>query len=318
MRLHYSGVAYDRTLALITGAVRPEGVELQYSVDTTTAALRRMYLTDEFDAGELSLANYIIMRALGDDRFVALPVFPSRAFRHNSIYVYGDAGITAPGDLRGRRVGISGYLATAAFWVRGFLQHDYGVRPEEIHWLRGDAEQLPLPLPAGVDLAEAPSGNTLSELLEAGAIDALMGPRQPPCFVAGSPRVRRLFPDYAQVESDYYQRTGYFPIMHVVGVRRAVYDRDRSLARTLYAAFAAAKDQAYALLADSVYLATSLPLQIAYAEESRRLFGGDPFPYGVERNRATVTALARYIHEQGLADRTLGVDELFATELLQT
>jgi 4,5-dihydroxyphthalate decarboxylase len=318
MRLHYSGVPYDRTLALLTGAVRPEGVDLEYSVDVTTAALRRMYLTDEFDAGELSASNYIIERARGDRRFVALPVFPSRAFRHNGIYLNVDAGIAEPADLRGRRVGISGYLPTANFWVRGFLQDDYGVRPEEIHWVRGDAEQIPVPLPAGIDLVDCPPGRTLSEMLEAGELDALIGPRKPACFVAGSPRVRRLFPHYAEVEAAYYRRTGYFPIMHVVALRRAVYDRDRWLARRLYEAFVAAKEHAYTQLDQSVYLATSLPLQIAYGEESRRLFGDDPFAYGVARNRATVAALARYVHEQGMADRVLDVAELFVPELLDT
>ena len=318
MRLRFNGVAYDRTLPLISGEVQPEGIELEYVTDLPNAIFRRMFATEEFDASELSSSNFIIERARGDQRFVALPVFPSRVFRHNSMYVNVDAGIDQPQDLVGRRVGIPEYLQTANFWARGILQDEYGVRPEDLRWVRGDTEKLKLPLPTNLDITQAPPGRTLSDLLEAGEIDALISPRKPACIEARSPRVRRLFPDYPQVEAEYYHRTGHFPIMHLVAIRRHVYERDRSIARRLYDAFVEAKRRAYVGLAEGVFLTTSLPLQIAYAEESRATFGDDPFPYGTAANRHTLSAVARYVHEQGMADRVLDVEEIIVPELLDT
>jgi 4,5-dihydroxyphthalate decarboxylase len=318
MRLRFNGVAYDRTLPLISGEVQPEGIELEYVPDLPNAIFRRMFSTDEFDASELSSSNFIIERARGDQRFVALPVFPSRVFRHNSMYVNVDAGIERPQDLIGRRVGIPEYLQTANFWARGILQDEFGVRPQDLRWVRGDTEKLKLPLPPDIEITQAPAGRSLSELLEAGEIDALISPRKPACIEAGSPRVRRLFPDYPEVEADYYRRTGHFPIMHLVAIRRHVYERDRSIARRLYDAFVEAKRRAYAGLREGVYLTTSLPLQIAYAEESRAKFGDDPFPYGTAANRHTLGTVARYVHEQGMADRMLDVEEIIVPELLDT
>lgn len=318
MRLRFNGVAYDRTLPLISGEVQPDGIELEYVTDLPNAIFRRMFSTEDFDASELSSSNFIIERARGDQRFVALPVFPSRVFRHNSMYVNVDVGIERPHDLVGRRVGIPEYLQTANFWARGILQDEYGVRPEDLRWVRGDTEKLRLPLPSNLDLTQAPPGRSLSDLLEAGDVDALISPRKPACIEAGSPRVRRLFPDYPKVEAEYYQRTGHFPIMHLVAIRRHVYEQDRSIARRLYDAFVEAKRRAYAGLREGVFLTTSLPLQIAYAEESRALFGDDPFPYGTAANRHTLAAVARYVHEQGMADRALAVEEIVVPELLDT
>jgi 4,5-dihydroxyphthalate decarboxylase len=318
MRLRYNCVAYDRTVPLISGEVQPEGIELEYVTDLPNAIFRRMFATEEFDASELSSSNFIIERARGDQRFVALPVFPSRVFRHNSMYVNVAAGIASPRDLVGRRVGIPEYLQTANFWARGILQDEYGVQPEDLRWVRGDTEKLKLPLPANLEITQAPPGRTLSELLETGEIDALISPRKPACIEANSPRVRRLFPDYPKVEAEYYQRTGHFPIMHLVAIRRHVYERDRSIARRLYDAFVEAKRRAYAGLREGVYLTTSLPLQIAYAEESRAVFGDDPFPYGAAANRHTLQAVARYVHEQGMANRVLDLEEIVVPELLDT
>jgi 4,5-dihydroxyphthalate decarboxylase len=319
MRLQFAGGIYDRTVALITGAVQPEGVELDYLVGEINQIFRRMLSQQEFEASELSASNFIIQRTRGDERFVALPVFPSRTFRHNAIYVNVGAGIERPEDLRGKRVGIPEYFQTANFWIRAFLQHDYGVLPEQIRWVRGDPDKLDLPLPANLELTEAPGGRAaLSGMLEAGDLDALVELFPPACFRAGSPRVRRLFPDCRAAEIEYYQRTGHFPIMHLVALRRDVYERDRTLAWRLYDAFLEAKRQAYSHLQSTGALVTSLPLQVSYAAETRALFGDDPFPYGVERNRHTMGALARYVYEQGVAPRELSVEEIFVPELLNT
>jgi 4,5-dihydroxyphthalate decarboxylase len=318
VRLTYFGVPYDRTHALMTGAVRPEGVELEYVAGVPNDIFRRVFAGAEFEASELSASNYIMERARGVDRFVALPIFPSRVFRHNTLYVNTAAGIERPEDLAGKRVGLPEYLQTANFWVRGFLQHDYGVAPESVHWVREDTEKLPYPLPPHLNVTDAPHGRPLSDLLEAGEIDALIHLHKPACFVAGSPAVRRLFPDYRQVEADYYRRTGHFPIMHLVVLRREVYERARSLARRLYDAFCAAKQESYSLLSQSGFLATDFPFQVAYLEETQGLFGDDPFPYGMARNQHTMQALAQYVHEQGMTDRQVDLAELFVPELLDT
>jgi len=316
MKLQYAGALYDRTLALYTGDVRIEGIELDYVVGQPNQLFRRMLATAEFDVSEMSAGNYLSALAAGEERFVALPVFPSRVFRHGSIWVHADAGIERPEDLRGRRVGLPEYGQTANVWVRAALQHEYGVRPEEIRWVRGTTEKIALTLPPGVEIEDAPAGASLSELLETGEIDALAAPEKPDC--AGSPRVRRLFPDFMTVEADYFASTGHFPIMHLVVLKRELYEADRSLAPRLYEAFLAAKRQAYEGLSRSGILLTSLAFQTALFEDQQRLLGDDPFAYGVARTRATVEALAGYLHEQGLARRAVSVEELFVAELQDT
>jgi 4,5-dihydroxyphthalate decarboxylase len=234
------------------------------------------------------------------------------------VFVNTSAGIEHPQDLRGKRVGVPAYAQTANFWVRAFLQHDYGVPPEAIHWVCGHRERYPYPPPASLDVAGLPPGRDLSDLLESGAIDALISPDQPACFVAGSPRIRRLFPNFVTVEADYYWRTRHFPIMHVVVLRRDVYEDDPSIARRLYDAFVQAKEHSYELSAGTGFLVSNDPLQVAHAEDTRALFGDDPFPYGVAANRHTVSALLQYIHEQGYTERVLAVEEVFVPELLDT
>jgi 4,5-dihydroxyphthalate decarboxylase len=296
-------------------------MEFEYITGRPADIFRRVFSGEGFEASELSLSNYIIQRARGDDRFVALPVFPSRVFRHNTIFINTNAGVDRPEDLSGKAVGLREYAITANFWVRAFLQHDHGVTPESVQWVRAEHEKLDLPPPAGVEIRDLPPGRGvqgLSELLDAGEIAALVSFEHPRCFVEGSPRVRRLFPDFAAVEADYFRRTGHFPIMHTVVLRRDVYEGDRSLARRLYDAFAAAKEHSYEATRDAGALVTNLPLQIAYVEQTQELFGDDPFPYGVAGNRHTVEALARYVQEQGYADRALTCEELFAAELLDT
>jgi 4,5-dihydroxyphthalate decarboxylase len=318
MRLRYTGAAYLRTLALMTGEVSPAGVELEYEAGQPNALFRRTFAGDCAEASELSASNTIIGRARGDQRFAVLPVFPSRVFRHNTIYVNVDAGIERPEDLRGKRVGVPQYCQSANIWVRGFLQHDHCVTPESMRWVRLREEMLPDCLPAGVDITQAPPGSSLSDMLETGELDALISLERPACLDAGSPHVRRLFPDYAQAEAEYYRRTGHFPIMHLVILRRDVYEADRSLARRFYDAFVAAKERSYAADHHTSHLVSNFPLHVAYMEQTQALFGNDPFPYGVAQNRHTLEALMQYLHEQGFTDRVLTMEELIVPELLDT
>ncbi|HEY7062736.1 MAG TPA: ABC transporter substrate-binding protein [Chloroflexota bacterium] len=318
MKLRYGGAVYDRTAALALGAVRPEGVELDYVVDLPNQIFRRMFDTAEFDVSEMSGGNYLTALARGERRFVGLPIFPSRVFRYGSIYVNVDAGLERAEDLRGRRLGVPEYGQTATVWVRAMLAHEHGLHARDLTWVRGTTEKVAFEPPPGVTIEDAPAGRTLSDMLVAGEIDALASPEKPECFVAGSPRVRRLYPDFTEMDVAYYRRTGHFPIMHMMVMRRQIYEADRALPRRLYDAFVAAKTMAYELLGRTGVLHTSLAFQTAAYEQQRAVLGDDPFAYGVAATRPTVEALAGYVHEQGLAPRRVSVEDLFVPELLDT
>lgn len=324
--LTYAGLLYwDRTLALATGDVRPEGIDLLYVQFADPGELfRRQCQHAEFPASEMSASSYMAMMSRGDRRFVGIPVFPSRHFRHAQIYINRDAGVRTPEDLRGRKVGILEYQMTAALWIRAFLQHDFGIRPSEVTWLTGGLrepvfqERMALDLPADVTLGRIPADRTLEGMLEAGEIDALVSAFPPlKLSQAGSP-VQRLFPDYRQVERDYYLRTGIFPIMHLVVLKREVYQQHPWLARTLYDGFQAAKKAGQERLRQITGLAVSLPWLEAEIEDTSALFGGDAFAYGIDANRRALDALATYAHEQGIASRPVPLEELFAPETLAT
>ncbi|HXG52319.1 MAG TPA: ABC transporter substrate-binding protein [candidate division Zixibacteria bacterium] len=313
---------YDRTRPLREGAVKPEGIDLNYLVMPVEEIFWRMMKYEEFDASELSLGALLIAAGRGRRPFVAIPVFPSRTFRHRCIFVNAERGITRPEDLRGKRVGVPEYSMTAAVWLRGLLQHEYGVAPEEIFWVQageehpGRKDRVDFELPPRIRIESIPD-RTLNDMIETGEIDAMMSPRMPSCFVAGSPKVRRLFPDYKRAEMDYYRRTGLFPLMHVVVVRRAVYEAFPWVAQALYKAFCEAKDRCMRELYDTNVLRVSLPWTAAEYEEIRDLMGEDYWPYGLEPNRRNLETLNGYLHEQGLVAAPLVLDELFARETLE-
>ncbi len=298
----------DRTRPLINGAVEIPGVDL------IPVPLKPLDLTArfaEFDVAEVILPVYMALHARGDERFVGLPVFPYRAFFLSNVLVNVDAGIERPEDLAGKRVGTIGLQLAGTLWSRGMLADEYGVRGSQIHWycaLRPPTEQ------ADTRVEVVSSGRVLSEMLERGDIDAWLGPTQPDCYEQGSPRVRRLFPDYRAVEEDYARRTGIFPIIHGVVLRRALYEQHPWLAAALVQAFERAKQLGAARLANDGLYAIGLPWLRADLEELTRLYGGDWYPYGLEPNRTVLETMARYAAEQGLTPRRLAVDELFAPE----
>ncbi|HEY7066521.1 MAG TPA: ABC transporter substrate-binding protein [Chloroflexota bacterium] len=312
--------AYDRTQALLDGRVALEGIDLNPMVLPLEELFRRQARYAEFDVAEFSLATYAVLLGRGDDRFVGLPVFPSRAFRHGHILVNAHAGIESPADLAGRRVGCPTYTQTAAVWARGLLLHEYGVHQEQITWYLGglDAplveERIAGAVPEGVPTVRLGPDQTLDALIDGGAIDALIAADWPRCFLTGSPNVRRLFPDYHEQEIEYYRRTGRFPIMHNVVVRRGVYERHRWVARTLQNGFVAAKLLGMRWLSASAALAAAAPFLIHTLEETRALMGGDYWPYGLAANRPELSALLADLHEQRLTPRLLDPEELFAPE----
>jgi 4,5-dihydroxyphthalate decarboxylase len=323
VRITYAGTSHlARTWALETGAVRPARFDLNYLTLSVPDAFGRMVRGLEFDASEMSLASFISLVAGGDRRLVGVPVFPARYFRHRQIYVRDGSGIDRPEALAGRRVGVPDYHQTAALWARAFLLHDYAVSPGSLVWVRGGLdrpgrfEQLGLVPPAGVRIEDAPDGRSLGELLVSGEIDAVVAPRAPAVFRPGSPVVR-LFPDYEEVERDYFRRTGIFPIMHLVVLARARYEAARGLATALLEAFVESKRRGWALLEDAGVEPIADPWWSARAAEVRALFGGDPFPYGIERNRAVLEAALDYAVEQELVRVRPALADLFAPETLE-
>lgn len=309
---------YDRTKALQDGSVQPEGIKLNYIALQSEEIFWRMGHYREFDASEMSLSNHITMLGRGDSPFVGIPIFPSRFFRHSSIYYNVDSGIKQPKDFKGKRVGTPEYAMTAAVWIRGFLNDDYGVRPQDVQWFLGGQEEagrkerVKLQLPPEIKVQSIPEDQTLNAMLESGELDAIISARSPSCFVKGSPKVKRLFPDYKEVEIDYYKRTKIFPIMHVLVMRKEVYDRNPWVARSLYKAFCEAKERAFQTMHISNAHAYALPWLAWERELLKGIFGPDWWPYGIEPNRHVLETLIRYMGEQGLLQKPLRVEEIFA------
>jgi 4,5-dihydroxyphthalate decarboxylase len=260
----------------------------------------------------------LVAAAQGRRPFVAIPVFPSRTFRHRCIFVNTGSGIARPEDLRGKRVGVPEYTMTAAVWLRGLFQHEYGIKPEDILWFQGGEEQpgrkdrVDFDLPPGIRLEVIPNDKTLNDMIESGGIDALMSPRMPSCFLRGSPRVGRLFPDFKKAEMDYYRRTKIFPIMHVIVIRTKIYEEHPWIAQSLYKAFCDAKDLCFSQLYDSNVLRISLPWTVAEYEETRALMTEDYWPYGFAPNERVLETLHGYLLEQGLIKQKLDLQSLFA------
>lgn len=314
---------YDRTRALRDGRVQPEGIRLNYEAMGPEELFYRQLRGEPFDVSEFSLANQLILTSRGESPFVAVPVFPSRFFRHAMVYVNAGAGIEQPADLRGKLMGVTEYHMTATVFIRGFLWHDYGLRPEEMRWCTGGQNRpgghrsrLDLTPPPGVRLDPIPDDRSLSDMLATGEIDAMMAAYDPDCIARHDPRVRRLFPDFAAVERDYHRRTGIFPIMHCLGIRRDIHRRHPWVARSLFHAFSQAKRLCLEELHVTNALAVTLPWLVAHLEETRAVLGDDPWPYGFEPNRATLEAAAAYCHEQGLLQRAVAAEEIFVPETL--
>lgn len=314
LSLSYAGHLADRVQPLYDGTVRPKGIDLHFSPLIPVEAFSRV-LRGEFSTGEMSFSTMIIKVSRGEFPFVAIPVFPARTFRHGAIYVNNAAGISSPQDLIGRRVGVPEYGMTAAVWARGLLKHEYGVSEESINWvtggLTGPGRKPLVNLELPKIKLERETERGLNDLLLAGDIDALIAPQVPPALLAGDPRVSYLFPDVPAVEREYFKKTGIFPIMHVVVIRRDVYDRDPWVATNLYEAFEQAKNQCLSDLAIEEPARVTLPWFHHHVTAAKRLFGEDFWPYGVEPNRPTIEALCNFLFEQEITPRLVSVDELF-------
>ena len=326
LRLSFACWNYDRTRALLDGSVRPEGIDLNYLCLPVEETFFRMARHREFDVAEMSFSSYCVSLNKPERPFVALPVYPSRFFRHSCIYVNAAAGIREPKDLIGKRIASPEYQMTAPVWIRGILQDHYGVpvtnADSEPYRFGGEEEpgrieKLKLDLPPDIKLQAIGPTQTLSQMLADGDIDALYTARAPSSFTRGDGRVRRLFENYAEIERAYWRDTGIFPIMHVIVMRREIYEANRWIAQSLTKAFYAAQQMAYDDLAETAALKSMLPWLVAHVEEARREMGADWWPYDLEPNRKALETFTRYHFEQGLSKRQLGLDELFAPESLE-
>ena len=302
---------YDRTQPLIDGRVQPEGVDLTFLPLRPGETFWRMLNYGEFDVSEMSLSSYTILRSEGDTRFTAIPVFPSRVFRHSAIYVRADSGIEKPEDLKGKRIGVGDYQMTAAVWARGLLLHEYSVAPEDIAWVIGRPIRT-IKSPDGIRLQDLPADTTLEAMLERGEIDALISVMIPSGL---GKTVRRLFRDSRKVEIEYYQKTGIFPIMHTLVLKTSLYQSKPWLAVSFYRAFLRARDLAYQTMYDTDALSVSLPWVIHEVEATRGIFGPQIWDYSIEGSLPTLNALVAYLDEQKLTRRRMSVDELFAPNI---
>jgi len=308
---------YDRVVALANGTVPVDGVDLNFiNIDSPREIFDRMSGSQEFDASEYSSSEFISRFAAGQCPFVAIPIFPSRSFRHGFIAV-NRKFVRTPKDLEGKRVGLPMYTMTASIFIKGLLQHEYGVDLSKIEWVEGqinggEAHGAPttMPLVKPVAIERNQSGKSLSTLLEEGSIHATIGTGLPNAL-GRNPDIERLFPNYRELERDYFRRTRIFPIMHLVAIRRDVYERNPFVATSLYKALNAAKEVAITKMRAVVSLRYMLPWMGADVEEIKEVFGGDAFPYGLEANRPTLEALVQYLHDQHLIAKPVKLEDLF-------
>jgi 4,5-dihydroxyphthalate decarboxylase len=307
---------YDRTRPIHDGRVQIDGVAPITQLLSPEEMFFRAFRHEAFDISELSFSSYCVKRAQDATPYVALPVFLSRAFRHSSIYIRTDRGITKPKHLKGRRIGIAEWQLTANVWARGILE-DYGVKQNEIEWVRGGMhssgrpEKIPVQVPKNVTIIEASEGATLDQLLRAGEIDGFIGPRSLNCFDEGYPHVGRLFSDGVTAAADHYKRTKIFPIMHVLGVKRTLADAHPWLPSALVKSFSAAKQMAQAALSDTSATKVTMPFVEDTLTEARKLMGPNIWTYGVAENEHVLEKFLELHHNQGLSQRRLKLEELF-------
>ena len=315
---------YDRTSALRDGRVRPEGIDLNCLDLPVEETFFRMLRHREFDVAEMSLSSYVMSLFRPGRPFIAIPVFPSRVFRHSGIFVNAAAGIREPADLAGRRIGTPEFQMTAGVWLRGIMADDYGVALDAPLYLTGGEEEpgrpekQPLEIPPRCRVQRIAETQTLAAMLADGEIDALFTARTPSTFRSGDGRVRRLFENFPEVEREYFARTRIFPIMHTVVIRRELYERAPWVAQSLLKAFRRAQQLTYADLLETAALKAMLPWLTAHVEQTRREMGEDYWPYGLEPNRHTLETFLRYSFEQGLSPHRLQPEELFAPESLES
>ena len=316
LRLSVAMGDYDRTRALLDGRIQIDGVDPVYMTLTPEEMFFRAMRSQDFDITELSFSSYLVKHSRGDCPYIAVPVFLSRAFRHTSIYVRKDR-IKRPEDLKGCRIGIPEYQLTAIVWARAILQDEFGVRPSDVTWVRGGIdmpgrpEKIKLQLPADVRVEPAPEGRTISDMLDRGEIDGFIAPRPPGATALRNENIAWLFDDPTAEAKDYFRRTGVFPIMHVVGVRKTLAQAHPWLPGAVFKAFSQSKDHALEQLSDTSATKVTMPFVEEMLKAARETLGEDYWSYGVQANRRTLETFVRHHHCQGLSERLVPVEDIF-------
>ena len=307
---------YDRTHPLIDGSIKPEGIELNWLVLPHLEIWTRMLNYYDFDASEISLSSYLIARTMSKP-LTAIPVFPARAFRHSYVFINTKSGIRDPKDLEGKRVGLAEFQQTATVWVRGTLQHEYGVNLDDIHWHTWTPRsRMEMELPKRYKVTHITPDRKPDQMLFNGELDAMICASLFPSMLNPPPHVRRLFDNYPEVEAAYFKKTGIFPIMHSLALRQDLWEEHPWVARSLFKGFERAKQEAYARLNDTSPYKISLAWFRGPVEQQRKILGDDPWRYGLEKNRTVIETLMTYLYEQGLAETKLPVEQLFAANTL--
>lgn len=315
---------YDRTRAIKDGMVGVDGCDVTYLTMLPEEMFFRAVRYAELDVTELSFSTHMLQTQRGDAQYLGLPIFLSRVFRHSGFYIRTDRDIKTGADLKGKTVGVPEYQMTAAVWQRGLLKDEFGIEPWEISWRTGGLEETgreertPINLPSKYDCQRIGPDQTLSKMLEDGDLDAVICPPVPSCLQNNAANVGRLWPNFREAEQDYYRRSGLFPIMHILGVKKSLAAVYPWLPANLYKAYRQAKDLAFKELEALGALKISLPWVGAELAETRALMGEDVWPYGVEENRKPIEALIRYSAEQNLTAPGLTPEDLFAETTLQT
>lgn len=322
LSLSFACGLYDRTVPLLTKQVQPEGIDLNYMTLDVNEVSWRMIHHEDFDVSEFSLGAYMIMLGRDDRRFVAIPVFPSRVFRHSAVFINKNAGIKTAADLKGKRIGVPDYTMTAAVWIRGFFQDDFHIRPTDVKWycggldIPGRKQRISFNVPKDLHLEYIGDEKTLGMMLARGEIDAVIGASVPKVFDEGCETVIRLWPDYVNEEINYYKRTGYFPIMHTIIVKRQILEQYPWVAQNLFKAFAAAKELTQKNLPSLGAPKCMVPWYTYEYERAVHLMGKDFWPYGYAPNKKILEAFARFCHEQELSDQLVDVSKAFAQSTL--
>ncbi len=312
---------YDRMQPLADGTVKPDGIDLNFMDMEVEETFFRQARFREFDVSEMSLSSYTVSLFREQPPFVAIPVWPSRFFRHSCVYVNAKSGITKPKDLIGKKIGVPEFQMTAPVWIRGILDEHYGVPVDSVTYHTGGEEEpgrvekQKLDLPAKIKVTPIPEDKTLAQMLASGEIDALHTARAPSTF--DGKKVVRLFPNFMEEEKGYFKTTKIFPIMHTIAIRRDLYEKNRWIAQTLMKAFVQAQKIAYERQRQTAAHMAMLPWHNAHVEEARALMGDDFWPYGIEPNYATLSTFLKYHHDCGLSKRLLKPEELFAPEALE-
>ena len=329
LKLRIGGYRYEHTRALFNGEVPIEGVDASFTSSPLISDIFQKMAAGELDVAEYGLTYFLRSWDTPEAPFTALPIFPNRNFRHEALFVSAQSGIERPEDLAGKTIGeFALWGHDPGVWMKGVLAEEYGVTPDQCRWVIGGTDfpipafdWIPQPVPDGIEVRHAPDGVTLASMLESGEIDALLSIDVPKALLEGSTKIRRLFPDYPMVERDYYQRTGIFPMMHVVAIRKEILAEHPEVARSVYDAYLTDKDQVeryYLDQASKQHMGEMTPWFSARFAENRQLFGDDWWPYGVDRNRKAVDTFLRYHHEQGLSRSLLTSEDIFVPSLLDT